>query len=345
MILFISMLIPIFVKNKVSIMIDESHSFYKKQQSTFYLNVKNNSLLPITKLQFHVQIKNVLIDEQTDEDFFIALDGKSIISVPIDIKSNSIGKILINVSSFSVYDYFGNFRTHKQINKQSELYILPEPYHLNFARKDLLVGNSEFIHISGEEKGFNIYDIIGFKEYEIGDNLKQIHWKISSKIDELIVKEMSKPKEKSYFVLLEPALKGNNPKEINMLVEMFYSLSNLLLESGQTHTIGWFDHEQNDIRVKEIYSLKQLNNSLRELLVIDFNHSGSKSLESFIRSKHYVKTSNLIYIKSIHITTNQIDNLHHIDVTTIQCSSDKATAHTSSDDQSVVFTSESMEES
>src|SRR5699024_12627352 len=127
--------------------------------------------------------------------------------------SNYVGKVAIEVTHFSAYDFFGNFSLSKQIQKQSAIYVLPIPQSNNLSQEDMMSANSEFELNSSEEIGMNTYDVIGFKEYEEGDNLKQIHWKVCSKGDDLIVREMSQQEEKECFVLLDPALKANNAEE------------------------------------------------------------------------------------------------------------------------------------
>src|SRR5690625_2017732 len=76
-------------KNKVDITIDSSSSVYKNPRGNFHVHLENRSLLPITKLRYEVQTCNVLIDEQTSDDFYMAVNGKSGISIPVSVKSNS----------------------------------------------------------------------------------------------------------------------------------------------------------------------------------------------------------------------------------------------------------------
>jgi len=316
----LSLFLPLIVKNKIDITVDSNHSFYKSEKGTLYLHVSNRSLLPIPKLKCHVQVHNILVDEQFYKDVYIALNGKSTITVPLSLMSNYVGKVAIEVTHFSAYDFFGNFSLSKQIQKQSAIYVLPIPQSNNLSQEDMMSANSEFELNSSEEIGMNTYDVIGFKEYEEGDNLKQIHWKVSSKVDDLIVKEMSKPKEKSSFVLLEPALKETDSMEINRMVESLYSLSTSLLNNGQVHSIGWFDNETNHLKVHEIYSKEQLHYSLREILAISFKNTSSVSLDAFLQSEHFLETSHLFYIKSKQIATQSVEQLNHINVSTIHCS-------------------------
>lgn len=342
MLLIVSSFIPVVVKSKIDIAIDSSHSFYKHEKGSFDLHIQNKSILPMTKLKCTIQIHNILTEEQTDEVFYTALNGKSKITAPFDLTSDSIGKIHIKVVRFTIYDFFGNVHLNQHLNEQSELFILPNPHHMNFLQDNIVLTSSENDIDLSEEKGINAYDIIGFKEYEVGDHFKQIHWKISSKIDDLIVKEMSTPKEQSYFILLETSLKEYEPKEMSMLIEAFYSVSKSLLHHHQAHSLGWFDHQMNHVQVRNISSLEQLNNSLREMLEIPFKEFSSVSLTSFLKSNHYLTTSHLFYIKAAEV--DSVINLHDMHVTTIEYLSNKGIFQMSTDGQSTVLLSDRLEE-
>lgn len=313
-----SLLVSFIVKNKVEMTLDSSHSFYRGEEGTFKIRLINRSFLPIIRLKFYVQIENVMIDEQYAQEINLSLKGKSQTSLPLHLQSEAVGKIRMWITDVSVFDFFGNFNLKRQWYEQSEFYILPIPYPISISKADIASSLNDLLLDNGIKKGIDTYDILGFKEYEMGDNIRQIHWKLSSKIDDFIVKEMREPIEISQFILLEPALKEKDTQEINQMVEAFYSLSKTLLNHAQVHSVGWYDGETNSLHVKEIQSLDQLNVSLREILGVRFQHSDAVGLEAFIQSAYYLETSHLFYIKSQQIETEQMNQLHHMEVTTVQ---------------------------
>src|SRR5699024_6265758 len=144
-------------------------------------------------------------------------------------------------------------------------------------------------------------------------------WKLSSKMDELLVKEMSEVIASSYFILLETVVNDIQPINIDAMIEAFYSISKEMIKSEQTHYIGWFDHKYNVFSRKEVHSLDQLNEQFQEVLSISFKDNGESSLAAFLQHTHDVKVSQLIYITASEPAMKIQDESIHI--ITVKCTS------------------------
>lgn len=324
-----SCILVLFVRKKVQLTIENKRSIYNNQNGLFTLHVKNNSLFPVTKVKFGLRIHNVLTNEQYSDHFYTALNGKESKSIPIQLKSKYVGKIIFTVENRTVYDVFGIVGSSKQLMKQEELYVLPYPNDINILLDTWMTDfHEDFLQI--EEKGFDHLDVIGLKEYEVGHNVKHIHWKLSSKLDHLLVKEMSNPKDSSYYILLETSVENMEAKEINEMIESTYSLSRALLEQNQAHYISWLDYDINDLKVEKVISLDQLNHLLRKMLVMTFKVKGETSIHAFSRHKDSLQLSHLIYITSLQRAESNLEHLHHIKWNIIHCSLGKTDDATTS---------------
>src|SRR5699024_1732618 len=187
----ISFLSLLFVRNKVDLTIEPFHSFYKNQDEPLFIHITNNGLLPIATLKVKIEILNKLIDKHIKEDVYISLNGKSDLTVPVTLNSKYVGQIEVKITSISLYGYFGNFSLPQYVNNQAVLYILPLSHPIHILQMNHAQSASDFVSETSIKKGEDASDIIGHKEYQIGDHLKQINWKLSSKTDELMVKEIS----------------------------------------------------------------------------------------------------------------------------------------------------------
>jgi len=318
----ISFLSLLFARNKITLTFETFHSFYKNQNESLFVHISNNSLLPIATIKIKMEVTNRLIDEQIKEDVYISLNGKSNLTVPITLNSRYVGQVEVKVTSIILYDYFGNFSLLQWVNNQSILYILPLSYPIKIQQMNYASSASDFVSEMSIKKAENTSDIIGHKEYQIGDNVKQINWKLSSKTDDMMVKEMSQPQESSVFILLEPVSENMNPEQINLMIELFFSLSKSVLDSGESHLIGWFVEAVGQLKVINISSAEQLNNSLREMLEIQFRRKQSMSLNSFLQSEYSSKISQLYYIMPAQVTIDYFDELDINNMIRVQCSTD-----------------------
>ncbi|MEI3611574.1 DUF58 domain-containing protein [Pseudogracilibacillus sp. SO30301A] len=266
-----------------------------------------------------MEIYNPLVDEKYKDYFYTTVRGKSYQLIPIHLRSEYVGKMNVKVTGITLYDYFGVFSLSKQLNEQTALFVLPGTYDID------LLGNSresiisEYSLSTDHTKGIDANDIIAIKEYVLGDNLKQIHWKLSSKLDELLVKEMSEVITSSQFILLETAVSDVHPNEIDAMIEAFYSISKAMIKSDQTHYFGWFDRKYNLFRRKEIHSLDQLNDHLQDLLSISFKVDHQSSIATFLQNTYDIRVSQLIYITSSEPNRESLDESIHM--ITIRCTS------------------------
>ncbi len=79
------------------------------------------------------------------------------------------------------------------------------------------------------------------REYRPGDPMRAVHWKLSSKWDELIVRERSQ--DDTLLPLLTLDLCGQ-PEELDRLLDKLLGLSDAFLRGQQLHAVLWLDRAQ-----------------------------------------------------------------------------------------------------
>lgn len=149
----------------------------------------STSFLPIPRLELKYHSFNITFSKTYDYQGFthLTLFGCNGDSVPIDIDDNHIGCVGIAFLSVKIYDYLGLFSASlKPPERRSVLIyphaIAPVPFpHFPFDRT-ITKGLRPLI-------GGGFSEDHDLRNYRIGDPLNTIHWKLSSKLDELIVRE------------------------------------------------------------------------------------------------------------------------------------------------------------
>lgn len=148
---------------------------------------------------------------------------------PSYIKSNSLtencGCIEIETKYFKVYDLLGIFFIPVKINYHSEILIMPKEI------EPLLLPDLNNIKIIGYKPQNSFSDEYELRNYQVGDSLKNIHWKISAKYDDLVVKEPSVP---IYTQIIVKPILTKNIDENNIILSKFLYSTNYLLENGLT---------------------------------------------------------------------------------------------------------------
>ena len=71
--------------------------------------------------------------------------------------------------------------------------------------------NMESFRYSQEHGGEDTGETFQVREYEAGDSMKQIHWKLSARLNDLVVREPGYPVTRSVLVFLETGYEGSFP--------------------------------------------------------------------------------------------------------------------------------------
>lgn len=176
------------VKGKIQCEIITSNEIYKNEQMGYQLRVQNTSRLPVTQLQIHLVIEHIFTGRQESHQHDLSIQAKSTEEFSFVLPQKYIGQVNIRITQLTIKDSFTFFRSMQKMDTQSAVLIMPNPYFLTLQRIEQnqhvlqTPGMIPMKKIAGEE-------LAELSVYKPGDSVKQIHWKLSTKVDELFVKQ------------------------------------------------------------------------------------------------------------------------------------------------------------
>lgn len=258
-----------------------SDSIIKGDEVTLKVNIINKSFLflPYVKISFFDDSHGVIENH----------DIKNILVEPFSNKELSFnytykyrGYFKLGVSSIELQDFLGIFKI-TQRNK-NPLFIRVYPQIIEIDRFNLIKGSfaDSSLNMGGAQE--DISTIEDISKYSYGDSLKKIHWKLTAKTNELMVKEYEKVGSSSVIFIL-------NLEKSDSLAE-----KNVFIEDKHIETViavlRHFTH--NEIDVKFVYDNGEINtveysnsfdflNVYEVLSKVEFNQK--RSLEDIINSQ------------------------------------------------------------
>lgn len=218
------------------------------------LSIRNKGRLPAGKIAVKIQNKNVL-EPKGKKKWIIIEDAKPGEHKHIvKMKFNSAGCHEILIRRMKIYSLFGLIHIGRKCKDFSSVIIMPEVYAANVQISEPVrnfLGDADIYdefrpgHDSGET--FEI------RPYREKDKLQSIHWKLSTKMDELMVKETSLPKACAVVLMLElkPVAKEKGSKKksyAGAYLELAASLSFSLMDQKCPHFVAWYSREKESIR-------------------------------------------------------------------------------------------------
>ena len=151
---------------------------------------------------------------------------------------------------------------------QTEVMVSPVGYDISGIVQYSDRVNDESDVFSENRPGDDPSEVFDLREYFPGDKINRIHWKLSSKKNDFIVKEYSLPIDVPCAVFLDLRSYYSNDYILpvfDTLIETFLSLSHFLLDNERRHSVIYFDPSRNDFTEQNIGSTSDISYFIKRL--------------------------------------------------------------------------------
>lgn len=241
----------------------------KGEEALLYFTVNNRSFISLKNLKASITVKNGFLGETQERELFMPAPALTKQTIKYAVKSEHIGKVKIGVKDIILYDYFKLFSFKIKLNKNFDISFLPEilPTPINLRVNSFI--NNESDVFSKQKAGDDPSEIFKIRDFVGGDKLNRIHWKLTTKTGNLMVKEFSLPINTSIMIALE--LNANIEKDgyldyLDTAIESAVCISSYLAESNIRHYISWYDANTQILFKEDIKNKDDLYTALAFIL-------------------------------------------------------------------------------
>ena len=155
------------------------------------------------KAEAHIEYYNVFNNQITSFELYLPVQARNSQRVTFQISSKFCGIIKIQNSELILFDPLRIFKFRTGRNIRTEVAVVPSGYEISGTINYTDRVNEESENFSEYRPGDDPSEVFDLREYVPGDKLNRIHWKLSSKKDEFIVKEFSLPIDVPCVVFLD----------------------------------------------------------------------------------------------------------------------------------------------
>ncbi|MCI8408225.1 MAG: DUF58 domain-containing protein [Lachnospiraceae bacterium] len=240
-----------------------------KMGEDFFLTVitKNHSIFPVSYSTMKVKYKNQLDGQFQNIDIVCRVDAKSEERIQLEFHCNHCGLIEITCEYLRIYDYFRLFSVKIPIEEKEEIIVIPEFEIM----EDLLENpweNFENIKKSIMKKGEDSSEIINIREYHPGDHPKSIHWKLSSKKGQLLIKEFAMEEDDMDIVNFGLVCEEEecNYEWYDEKLEELVNICWTLLQAGRMHKVIWYHPQMEIYENTKIQSVEDLGELAKQVI-------------------------------------------------------------------------------
>ncbi len=163
---------------------------------------------------------------------------------------HEMGKYELQLKCLRIYDITGLMHVDIRIKDTGKLRVMPGMYEVSVVRTEAT--KNFYGEADTYDEWFPGYDnneIFQLREYQRGDRLQNVHWKLTAKHEELIIKEHSLPRSCPVVLLLDYQSWGFWGRRFKVIpfMEATAGISFSIMDAGCPHYIAWYDKNEKDI--------------------------------------------------------------------------------------------------
>lgn len=266
------------------------------------LTVANGAPIAFPMVRAVTETKNLLTGETVVEEHPFAVPAKGQMAAELTVAASRCGRVRLSVLKLRVCDFFGFVSFSVDCSAKVKALVLPEIFPMDITVSKSGAVEPECDTFSPYKAGNDPSETFGIRDYEPGDALRSIHWKLTGKFDRLVIRESSLPVNESVLILFERVCPANqsfaSPAVRHALGEIVVSLSQCLTERNLAHTVGWLRAENGTFLGHRVDSEESFQLIMAEILSVSEIRGEEDTIESYLKTNDISTYSNIVYISS-----------------------------------------------
>ncbi|MBQ7920163.1 MAG: DUF58 domain-containing protein [Lachnospiraceae bacterium] len=266
---FLYLLILYFSKN-IQVCIELSVIAAKGEEIPVKICLKNKGRLPISRVEAQVICRDAFDSRRIIETMNCVIDARGESYIQMGMRAQYAGRLEFQIGRVKVYDYFHLLSKKVPYDKEwRQMVITPDIYPIGIEGTTDVFNEwqSGELH-SVDRSGDDVSEVHDVRAFRAGDTLHKVHWKLSAKTEELLVKEFSGSMKNTVFVFID--LFSESHEEwthecFDRMMGMLASLSHYLLLREQTHEVFWYDDGEGTLHSVTIAKEEDIYEAVGEL--------------------------------------------------------------------------------
>lgn len=287
---------------KARIVIPYFHA-QKNNEFPVEVHIKNKGFLPIPTAKVRLKCTNEFTGKVFHMEDTVMVDKSNTAILQFYLQSDCCGKLRFEIERIRVQDYLHLFsKTVKFRQTEDEIMILPI-FHKIFLQNALPINSryafEQFSHTKSGEDPSEVFDVHTFRP---GDTMQRMHWKLTAKTNEYLVKEFSMPLEHMVYIFLDFYCEDTSmitQEYFDRFLEILASLSWSMMDRKISHMVVWQNGIEQEINMvfveyeKDVYNMLEqvcdgkLYNEQFDLETIFMHKHGYSELKNKLRIDMY----------------------------------------------------------
>ncbi len=216
----------------------------------------------------------------------------------IDFTPISCGEEHIICKNITCYDVFGISSVRMKPLTEKVVVVMPKSVSMQLLDGTMPSGHLEGEQLDYQKKGNDTSEVFDMREYQDGDDVKSIHWKLSSKLDRLIVKEPGYSSHYDTIVLFDAGIGYKDvlcdERVISGAMDFAITFSRKLLEIQRPHYLASVMKDR--FILGEIETIDDIVELVQNNMGVALPEHTGGALEHYLLNNMQGKFSKVLYI-------------------------------------------------
>lgn len=207
------------------------------------IHIHNHGFLPLTHLRIRVWYSNTFGCDRQKQWICAYADGRCDASVTVHVTSDYCGVLRVQTDKLYIGGYLRLFGFTKKCGLNLDVPVFPKLFDVSFEISSKIrdfIGESDTY--SKEKSGDDPSEVFDIREFRPGDRMQRIHWKLTARLDDFMVKEFSRPVGYPVVVFFNFSRTDTQPAQLyamSRVIEAGLSISAGLAAAHCWHYIAW----------------------------------------------------------------------------------------------------------
>ena len=199
------------IRGKIGIRIEATVNARKGEEGRMVLTVHNPTLFPVLRTVVRIRTENQLNRQTREQDVTLWLPPRGESSTELSLSSDYCGRIRISTERAVLYDCFGLIGVRCRCQAVAHMTVQPDVFEMEVSILPTPNRSEDSEVYSTEKPGPDLTETFQIREYVPGDSPRQVHWKLTSKFDRLIVRDPGLPVTRNVLVFWERTGESGDP--------------------------------------------------------------------------------------------------------------------------------------
>ncbi len=282
----------------ISLSLDGEHSCRSGQQMKLKLRMSYGAFRPPGNVWIRMSCENRIFGMEKEGELLLEAGRGRQQEYELPVDTDICGGRILKISSVRCQDLLGLFSCKKSVEETYAYIVYPYEAHMYVSFQKHREREQPGELYDGKKSGTDVSEVFGLREYREGDPLQSIHWKLSGKMKQLIVREFGRPVNYHILLLLAPALRygGREVKRetAGAVFDLGASLSRALLDQSMAHFVGYLSG--GDLHCTPVDSMHSYEDMLLKLMADSLPGDGDEVLLAFLRRQMYRQYTKIVCV-------------------------------------------------